>query len=313
MLADERRREPHAAAGRLHGHPDAVERRLVRDGPDLRAGAEPEREHLEIEPLHHRSAGRIVGVDHGRARGLRRLGEQLEQPALGEPIALERAVEVQVVLRQIREDRHVERDPVGAREGQRVRRHLHRDAADAAVAHLREHRLEIQRLGRGLVGRQGLVAEHVPDRADDARGEAARAQQRLHQVRGRRLAVRPGDADEQELPRRVAVEGARELRERGPHRRDQHLRHRQVSDRLPLGDDDRGAPPDRVRDEAAAVLLEAGDRDEARAGLDAPRVARDRRHRARRLADHALLGERREQLAHGCTGHVTCYPPTRSA
>jgi hypothetical protein len=129
-----------------------------------------------------------------------RRGEQLEEPSLGEPVVLEGAVEVEMILRQVREDRHVERQAVGAREGQRVRRHLHRHAADAAVAHVREHRLQIERLGRRLVGRACLVAEHVADRADHAGGQAVRAEQRLDQIRGRRLAVRASDADERQLP-----------------------------------------------------------------------------------------------------------------
>ena len=52
---------------------------------------------------------------------------------------------------------------------------------------------------------------------------------------------------------------------------------------------------------------------EAAARLDPARVAGNRRHRARRIADHALVRERREQLAHGRTRHVTWYLPTRSA
>ena len=264
------------------------------DGADTRAGAEPEGEHVHGEPVHHRRPGRIVGVDHRCPRGLRRFGEQLEQPPLGEPIALERAVEVEMVLRQIREHRHVEREPLGARERERVRGHLHRHAPHPAVAHVREHRLQIERLRRRLVGRARLVAEHVLDRADHAGGETARAQQRFDQVRGRRLAIGPGDADERELARWVAIERAGEPRERHPHRGHEHLGHRQVRDRLALGDDDRRASADRVRDEVAAVLLEARDRDKAPAGLDAARIAGDRRHRARRVADHALLRERRE-------------------
>jgi hypothetical protein len=111
VLADERRRQGHATARRLDGHPDAVDRRGVLDRPHAGTGAETEREHVHREPLHHRWPGRIVGVDHRRAPGLRRIGQQLEQPALGEPVVLERAVEVQMVLRQVREHRHVEREP----------------------------------------------------------------------------------------------------------------------------------------------------------------------------------------------------------
>jgi hypothetical protein len=111
----------------------------------------------------------------------------------------------------------------------------------------------------------------------------------------------------------MPVERAGELGQRDAYGRHQHLRHRQIGDGIALGDHDRGTPPDRVRNELAAVLLEARHRDETRARLDAARIARDRRHRARRIADHALLRQRREELAHGRARHVTWRSPTRSA
>ena len=111
------------------------------DGPHARLRPEAEGQDGHVEPLHHRRAGGIVGVHDGGANGLGRLGQELEQAALGEPIALERAVKVEVILREVREHRHVERETVGAGERKRVRRDFHGDAAHAAVAHLREHGL----------------------------------------------------------------------------------------------------------------------------------------------------------------------------
>ena len=219
-----------------------------------------------------------------------------------------------MILREVREDPDVERQTLGARECQRVGRHLHRHAPDATIAHVRQHRLQLQRLRRRLVGGPRLVPEHVLDGADHAGGQAARAQQRLDQIRGRGLAVGPGDSDQRELARWMPVVGAGKPRQRHPRRRHEHLSDGEVGDRLALGDDDGRAAPDRVGDEATAVLLEARHRHEAGARLDAARVARDRRHRGRQRADHALLGERREQVVHGRRSHrhLTARAPRRA-
>ena len=122
-------------------------------------------------------------------------------------------MEVEVVLGQVGEDRDVEREGVHAREGQGVRGHLHGDATDRAIAHERQHGLELERVGSRLTRRSALGPEHVLDGADDAGREPPRAQQRLDQVRGGRLAVRPGDPDEQQRARGMTVIRVRQARE----------------------------------------------------------------------------------------------------
>ena len=98
-------------------------------------------------------------------------------------VRLERAVEVEVVLGQVGEHRHVEREPVGAGERQRVRRHLHRHAA-ARRARACRASIDCSSSASGVVWLAGprLVAEHVLDRADDARARG----------RARAAAPRPG-------------------------------------------------------------------------------------------------------------------------
>ena len=61
-------------------------------------------------PRHHRRARRIVGVDHRGAPRLAAGREQGEQAGLGVAIGLEGPVEVEMILGQVGEDRHVELD-----------------------------------------------------------------------------------------------------------------------------------------------------------------------------------------------------------
>jgi len=102
------------------------------------------------------------------------------------------------------------------------------------------------------------------------------------------------------------VEGVGQAGQRHPGRGHQHLGHRQIGDRLALGDYEPGAAGDGVGHEAAGVLLEARNRDEAVAGLHAPGIGRQATHRRRRGADHAALGQGVDQQSHGdvLSGHV---------
>jgi hypothetical protein len=122
-------------------------------------------------------------------------------------------VEVEVVLGEVGEDGHVELDAVHARQREGVGGHLHGRAANPRLHHARQQGLELERLGRGLARGLGLVAHPVLDGADHAGRPAARAEQGLHQERRGGLAVRAGDADHREAPRRVAVIGVGEPRQ----------------------------------------------------------------------------------------------------
>ena len=262
------------------------------------APTQPEGQHGEVETLDHRLRRWVVGVDHGRAPGLRRPGEEFEESALGATVLGQGAMEVEVVLRQVREDRDVEREAVHARERQGVRGHLHGDAADPALAHERQHGAELERAGGRLTRRPALGPEHVLDGADDAGREPSRAQQRLDEIRGGRLAVRPGDPDEQQLARGMTVERVRQPRERLARRGHEHLSDGHAGERFALRDDQRRSPTDCLGDEATRILSEPRHRDEAAARLDPSRVVGDGRDRRRRRADDGLDRQRREELAH---------------
>src|SRR5206468_12127397 len=128
-------------------------------------------------------------VHDGGAARLGRGGQKLEEPALGAPVLVEGAVEVEVILREVGEDTDVERERVDARERQRVRADLHRHPADPARAHGGQHRLDLERLRRRLAGGPDLVADDVMDRAEYPGGASAAETQRGDTDRGRRLAV----------------------------------------------------------------------------------------------------------------------------
>ena len=89
--------------------------------------------------------------------------------ALASAVGVERAVKIEVVLGQVREDGHVELDAVRAVEGERVRRDLHgRRPATPRLDHAREEGLQLERFGRRLARREPLVADPVLDRADQS-------------------------------------------------------------------------------------------------------------------------------------------------
>ena len=136
--------------------------------------------------------------------------QQLEQPPLGGEVLLHVAVEVEVVARQVGEDAGGEAQVVDAPQRQRVRRHLHHAGAAAVGHHLAQHPLQLGRFRRRPRSRLDLaIADAVADRADAPAADAGRLEDRRQQVRGRRLAVGAGDADERQLVARMAVEGGR--------------------------------------------------------------------------------------------------------
>src|SRR5690606_32589157 len=94
----------------------------------------------------------VVHAHHAALRVGRR-----EQGALGLVVALHRAVEVQVVLGEVREAGDVEDDLVGAMQYEGVAGDLHRDDLDAVLGHAGEEAVQLGRLGGGAHGRDGVV------------------------------------------------------------------------------------------------------------------------------------------------------------
>ena len=150
-------------------------------------------------------AGQPSGLAPARPASAPRC-ELLEQPQLGVAVGLPRAVELEVLVGQVGQDRDVVGDRVDPAERQAVRGRLDDRRGVAGDAHRLHRTLQVGRLrgrGVGLVG--GLHA------ADPRRGGArhagrdARGLERGHgEERGRRLAVRAGDPDDREGVARVA-------------------------------------------------------------------------------------------------------------
>ena len=148
-----------------------------------------------------RAPERIVGIDD-RMLQLR----PREQLGLRSSVALERAVIVQVIARQVGEHRGIEAHPVDAVLVERVRRHFHRETSHACVAQFGE--LTVHRDGiRGRV-RPCLQCIDAAE-AERARVRGSRAEQLRRSrddVRGCRLAVRASHADRAHRLRRRAEE-----------------------------------------------------------------------------------------------------------
>jgi hypothetical protein len=220
----------------------------------------------------------IVGVhDRHRIRLPARREVLEEEPRLGGEVALDIAVEIEVIARQVGEHRGVEAGAGDALLVERVRGDLDRHVRGPTGAHAREEPLQRDRVGRRERRGLGRVGVAIGDRPDDARPEPGRPPDLLQQIRRRRLPVGPGDADDGERRGRIAREPRRspsEERTRGAGRHDD--RRRRVDD--VLGHDRDGAALYGVRRVPAPVLPRPGEREEHVARPDAPRVDGDARH-----------------------------------
>ena len=149
---------------------------------------------------------------------------------------------------------------------------------DRPVAHPREQRLQVGRLGRGVLQRHDRAVDARLDRADHAGPVAVGARDRLEQVRRARLPVRAGDAEHAQRARRVAVEARAQRAEHAAHRVDAHLRH--VDGERSARRGSATAPGrDRGRRVVVTVAARAGDAAEQRAGRRLAAVVHDRRRR----------------------------------
>ena len=116
-------------------------------------------------------------------------------------------MEIQMILREIGIERHVEVHARHALERERVGGHLHDHVRAARVRHPAEELLKLIALGRGELRGQELLSDHVPVRADepDLRVEL-RFEHVLDKIARGRLSARAGDADEGHLLHRIAEE-----------------------------------------------------------------------------------------------------------
>ena len=116
-----------------------------------------------LRELDREPAAVLVGDVHRRRRRLR----AREQPALRLVVVLHRPVQVEVILREVREDEGVEAHPVEAMQRRAVRRGLDGDAPVARVEHLAEEPLEVDRLRRRVRRRAHGPADDPLDGADE--------------------------------------------------------------------------------------------------------------------------------------------------
>ena len=204
-------------------------------------------------------------------RGLRRH----EQRRLGPEVVLQVGVEVEVVLRQVGEDGHVEAGPRHPAQAERVARHLHRGGRHAALHHDREQRLQVGRFRGGQRAGQPLRPDPEFDPADQAGQVPGRAQPGLEQVGARGLAAGPGDADEPQPARRIPVHPAGDLAQPGARVREHEHRHAAGGGPGPavrVGQHRDGAGRHRVRAERRPVHARTGERDVQVTGFHRPGV-----------------------------------------
>ena len=102
---------------------------------------------------------------------------------------------VEVVTREVGEDRGVVADPGDAVLVQAVARDLHRAGVDAVLRHHREEPVEVGRLGGGEIGGDALARDAGADGADDGRRHARGGEALLEEPRGGGLAVGAGDVN----------------------------------------------------------------------------------------------------------------------
>ena len=158
--------------------------------------------------LQHGPVSRVVRIEHTRPA-------KPEQAGLGGPVGLHGLMEIEVVLRQVRERTDRERDTVHAVQRQRMGRDLHHHMRAARIEHLPQQALQGKALGRRALRGEDGVANAVFDRADEADLRAERLLEHMLDKAGHgRLAVRPRHADHAQALRRMAEPVAAELRQR---------------------------------------------------------------------------------------------------
>ena len=231
----------------------------------------------------------LVAHVHGGRRGLR----PDEEAPLGLEVLLQRAVKVEMVLRQVREDERVEANPAEPPERRAVRGRFDGGAPVPRIDHLPEEALEIDRLrcgeGRGTL----LAADDPPDGPDQPGLPPRSVEHRVQEERRGRLAVRPRHAGDLELLRRLAEEHVRGDSHRRSDVLDDELRNGDLE--LPLDDERDGASLDRLPREVVAVHALSRDAEEDRALRHRARVVREVADLDRPGSGHLARGERPDQ------------------
>ena len=280
--ADEPEVDRGAAGRRVVGDPEPVLVLLDARGPDVRGGIGAVGQDPGAGLLADADEGaraRIVGIDdpgRGPRSGpglsdVRR--EPLEEAQLRVAVGLPGAVQFKVLVGQVGQDRDVVGDRIHASERQPVRGRLDDGGGVPGQDHGANGTLEVRRLGGGGVLRVVDLdtADARRDRAGHPGPDAGRLERRDREERGRRLAVRAGDADDAKLATGIAVPPGGRSGQRGPWLTDDELRERDlgkgVVDQRRSGTTGRG-----IADEVVAVGVEPGHGHEQRPGMDIARI-----------------------------------------
>ena len=187
-------------------------RRVGGPGDDVRTGAgiirvmQGEGGHADAGCL--RVLPQQIGVQTVRAEYQRlRVDDDL---ALAIQVILERGVfdRADVVGGDVQERGHIESQSVDAVHLVRLGRDLHHQILHAVIGRLAHHAEGVHRFGRGQIGLDvGVAVKAIIDRGEQcglAAGDGV--DKRLREVRGGRLALGAGDADDRELVLRISVE-----------------------------------------------------------------------------------------------------------
>src|SRR5262249_37307424 len=170
-----------------------VEEQLLRANVGVVSEAERQQALVAQCPQLVREPAPVLVADIDRGRGPLALDEE---PALSIEVALERSVEVEMVLAEVCERQGREVDARQPAKLGSVGGRLERAAAVPRVEHLPEGALKVDRLGSRADRRSPFVADAALDRAEQARTSPGRGEDRVEEKRGRRLPVRAGDAGE---------------------------------------------------------------------------------------------------------------------
>ena len=206
----------------------------------------------------------IVSIDDQTRT--RCVGGDLEELHLRLEILLHRAVVVEMVLREVREDGGGKRQAMSAMLIERVGGDLHGAGTAAIAAHLGEQALNLQRLRRGVRGRHLLAAEIIKNGAKQSAAHLAEVHQMMREEGGGRFAIRAGDADERHVFRRMAVQGRGGIGERNARVTHMNPRRGAAIWRSLFRDDGSATGLDGLRNEGVAVHAAAAQRHEGDAG-----------------------------------------------
>ena len=197
------------------------------ESPQVGLGRDAERRGGDLEVAQQPASERIVHVHDGPTRVIRR-----EEPRLGLEVRIHRAVVVEMVLRQVREDRRIEHDAVDPLLLERMRRHLERRTSNAGVAHPCQQALEVGRLRRGAHEGNRFTRHARPGRPHDAGGPPGSVEDRGEQIRDGGLAVRAGHRDGRHRGRGMAERRGGHRPHRAANGRNERLRRLDVEPTL---------------------------------------------------------------------------------